>query len=395
MRYLIIGGGVAGTTAAGELRRLDSSAEITIVCDEHHPLYSRVLLPLYLNGKVERERIFLKKESWYADQEIEWLRGDVAVRLNVKNKFVELLSGREIEYDKLLLTTGSEVRVIDADMRGVSYFRTLDDADHMSQLFLEQGEDAHGGIYGGGFIACEYLNLFGHFNIPIVLAHRGEHFWNGTLESSSGELMAKHLTEQGVELYSNADFKDLVGDKELTGFTTNAGDHKATLLGVGIGVGPDLSWLKDSGVETGAGIKADEYLETNVPGIFTAGDVAEFYHPILGRQLKLGNWMNSMSQGRAVAKNMVGDKAPFDLVSSYAMNVLGLDLIFVGDVEKAHSDQIHVIGSVEDGGITQVHERDGKVVGGVCLNRNTDRPTITTGIKEKASASDIVNTLSG
>lgn len=386
---------MAGTTAAGELRRLDSSAEITIVCDEQHPLYSRVLLPLYLNGKVERDRIFLKKESWYAEQEIEWLRGEVAVKLDTKNKFVELLSGREIEYDKLLLTIGGEVRVIDADMRGVSYFRNLDDADHMSQLFLEQGEDARGGIYGGGFIACEYLNLFGHFKIPIVLAHRGEHFWNGTLESDSGELIAKHLATQGVDLHSNADFKDLTGEKELTGFVTSAGEHTATLLGVGIGVGPDLTWLKDSGVETGAGIKADEYLETNVPDVYAAGDVAEFYHPILGRQIKLGNWMNSMSQGRAVAQNMAGEKTVFDLVSSYAMNVLGLDLIFVGDVEKAHSDQIYMIGSLEDGGITQVHERDGRVVGGVCLNRNTDRSTITTGIKEKASASDIVNTLSG
>ena len=394
MRYVIIGGGVAGTTAAGELRKLDPSSEITIVSEEQHPLYSRVLLPHYLNGKIPRERVFLKKEEWYEDQKIEWLRGVVVEKLDPKNKYVGLSNGREIEYDKLLISTGGEVRVIDHDLRGVSYFRTLDDADHMSQLFAEQGSGARGGIYGGGFIACEYLNLFAHFKIPTVLAYRGAHFWTRTLESAAGEFIAKHLTEQGIEIHPNSELKSLKGEKELTGFVTSSGEHEVSIFGVGIGVAPNLSWLAHAGIETSIGIKANEYLETNAPDVYVAGDVAEFFDPILERQINIGNWTNSMSQGRVVAKTMVGDKTAFEMITSYAMNVLGLEMIFIGDVEKASADKIHLIGSRAEGGITQIHERGGRVVGGVCLNRNTDRQAITKGIKEKTLASEIINTLS-
>ncbi len=395
MRYVIIGGGVAGTTAAGELRKLDSSAEITLISEEQHPLYSRVLLPHYLLGKVERDRVFLKKETWYAEQEIEWLRGEMVTVVNPRNKFVGLLSGREIEYDKLLITTGGHPRVIDEDLRGVSYFRTLDDADHMNQLFLGRGSNARGGIYGGGFIACEYLNLFAHFKIPTTLAHRGAHFWTRVLEPVSGELIAKHLTDQGVEIHANAPLQGLEGDKELTGFVTSKGRHEASIFGVGIGVAPDLSWLAEAGIETGFGIKVNEYLETNIPDIYAAGDVAEYFDTILGRQLNIGNWTNAMSQGRVVAKTMVGERTAYEMVTSYAMNVLGLDMIFIGDTLKAVADQVCLIGSIETGGITQVHERDGRIVGGVCLGRNTDRGAITKGIKEKTPASEIINTLSG
>ena len=88
MKYLIIGGGVAGTTCAEELRKRDSQAEITILSEEHHPLYSRVLLPHYIKGKIPRERVFLKRDTWYGEQNIEWMPGVSAQHLDPKNKFV-------------------------------------------------------------------------------------------------------------------------------------------------------------------------------------------------------------------------------------------------------------------------------------------------------------------
>src|SRR6188474_1489970 len=104
MRVVIVGGGIAGTTAAEELRKLAPAAEITIVSEERHPVYSRVLLPHYLKGKVPRERVFLKKEEWYAEQKIEWLVGTRVDACDPKNAFVTLSDGRELPYDKLLIT---------------------------------------------------------------------------------------------------------------------------------------------------------------------------------------------------------------------------------------------------------------------------------------------------
>src|SRR3989339_512386 len=119
--------------------------------------------------------------------------------LDGRNKFVGGSDGREYPYDKLLIATGGEVRSLDEDLRGVSYFRTLDDADHFLQLVTEQGSRARGVVYGGGFIACEYINLFQHFRIPTTVVHRGSHFWTRSFLPEAGELIAKTLRSSGVE----------------------------------------------------------------------------------------------------------------------------------------------------------------------------------------------------
>src|SRR3989338_5054567 len=126
MRYIIVGGGAAGSTAAEELRKLAPAAEIILIDQEQHRFYSRVLLPHYLIRQIDREKVFLKKESWYQEQKIEWLPGLSVVSLDTKNKHVVLSDGRELPYDKLLIASGLEPRLLEQDMCGVSYLRTLD-----------------------------------------------------------------------------------------------------------------------------------------------------------------------------------------------------------------------------------------------------------------------------
>lgn len=389
MRYLIIGGGIAGTTAAEVLRKGDATAEITIVDEEQHPLYSRVLLGHYLKGKVSRERVFLKPATWYQEHNIEWLPGMIAEHLDTRNKFVRLSDQREFSYDKLLIASGTVPRPLEVDLRGVSYLRTIDDADHLLQLLSEQGKNARMGIYGSGFIACEYLELFRELKLPITLAYRGDRFWSRALLPEAGELVNKVLVDGGVELHTRAELSDLVGDKELTGFVTTKGTHEVSILGAGIGVVPDFSWLSDAGVEIGHGIKTDSFLQTNIPDVYAAGDVAEFEDIVLGRQLMIMNWQNAMSQGRHVARVMAGEQVPFELISSYSINVFGLESIFVGDVEVVEADEVHLVGSLESGGITQIFERGGRVIGGLMLNRNKDRMLITKAIKNKQAFSEL------
>lgn len=377
MRHVIVGGGIAGTTAAEELRKLDAQSEITLVGEEQHPIYSRVLLPHYLKGKVPRERCFLKKPEWYEEQNIEWLPG---VRVNAcdpGNGFVLLSDGRELPYDKLLITTGGEVRYIEDDVRGVTYFRTLDDADHILRLLEETKEGDRAAIYGGGFIACEYLNLFAQYKRPTTLLMRGEHFWSGIFAKETGDFVNAHLKEQGVEVLANISGIQPRGEKELEGLTYNSGSVDCSILGIGIGIKPEFDWIKEAGIEIGCGVKTNTFLETNKENIFAAGDIAEFDDVITGRAINVGNWMNAQMQGRAVAKTMAGKRTEFKLVSSYATNALELELIFVGDVEKSAADSVVIRGSAEEGGITQLHIRGGKLVGAVMAGRNGDRTPAT------------------
>lgn len=393
MRYVIVGGGIAGTTAAEEIRKLQPDAEITIVSEEQHPVYSRVLLPHYLKGKVPRERVFLKQPEWYEKQNIEWLPGTRVEKLDPKNNFVALSKGREIEYDKLLIATGGDVLPIGEDLRGVCYFRTVDDADHILQLVGERGPDARAAIFGGGFIACEYLNFFAQEKLPTAIAFRGPHFWSRVFDEGSGNLLNTHLRTNGVEVISDAQSGiELIGDQQLTAIKLPTGKTiPCSILGVGVGIKTELDWIRDSGVEVNHGVKANEYLETNLPNIYAAGDGAEFFDVVVGHHRLVGNWMNAQMQGRAVAKSMAGERTAFRLVSSYATNALGLEIIFVGETDRSQADEIVVRGSAEAKGVTQVFLKNHTVVGATILGRNKDRAPLTKLVNEQTqvSASDL------
>jgi len=375
MRYVIVGGGIAGTTAAGELRRLDQKAEIILISEEQHPVYSRVLLPLVLVGKAQREKVFLKKEEWYQQQNIEWLRGIRADKLDTKNKFVYLSDDRELPYDKLLITTGGEIRPIGHDMRGVSYMRTLDDIDHLIQIIAQLPAGAKAGIYGGGFIACEYLDYFEYLQMPITIAMRGKHFWSRVLDEESGQMISEHLKNKGIEVITEASLEGLSGGLELDGFVTTKGKFECDVLGIGIGLTSDSGWLEDAGIELGFAVKTNKFLETNITDVYAAGDITEFDDVVVGRQRQVGTWLNSIQQAKTAALNMTGKKKEYRLISSYATSVLGLEVIFIGDVSRSDADQIILRTGKE--GIGQLFIRDNKIVGATLVNRNTDRMPIT------------------
>ena len=388
MKYVIIGGGIAGTTAAEELRKLNLEAEITIISLEFHALYSRVLLPHYVKAKVPRERVFLKKETWYAEQKIEWIVGESVTKIDPVNQHVELSDQTEVVYDKLLIATGGEVKLIEQDVPGVSYFRTLDDADHMLELLRALPLEAHAGIYGGGFIACEYLNIFKHFNIATTIAFRGAHMWSRALSKEAGELITKHLIANGVEVISNATTIETHGEKTIEAFTVGDKKIPCNILGIGVGIEPDFSLMHEATIDGQEGILCNQFLETNISNIYTAGDVAEFLDGRYGRHLLAGNWMNAQTQGRCVAKNMFGERVAFDLVSSYATNALGLEIIFIGDTSRAHAAESRLIGSVEMGGISELFVRNNKLVGAILVGRNSDRAVLTKLIQEQTELTD-------
>jgi len=383
MRYVIIGGGIAGTTAAEELRKLDVDAEITIVSEEFHALYSRVLLPHFLKGKVPRERVFLKKESWYQEQNIEWLTGVSVMEIDASNQHVVLSNQQTLPYDKLLLATGGDVQLTEEDKEGVCYFRTLDDADQIHARMQLLAHNDPVAIYGGGFIACEFLNLFAHAGFQTTLIFRGAHMWSRTISAEAGRVLHQHIERHGVKIITNAQEPILCGEKHVESLEVQDTTIPCKLLGVGMGIQSNMSLFSESGLEMQNGILCNSYLETNLPNVFTAGDVTEFYDERLGRSLMTGNWMSAQTQGRVVAKNMHGEKLPFDLVSSYATNALGLEIIFIGDTSRSHADELFILPGADETGVAEVFVRAGCVVGAILVGRNQDRARLTLAIKEK------------
>lgn len=376
MRYIIIGGGIAGTTAAEELRKLDLEAEITLISEEHEVIYSRVLLPHYAKGVVPREKIFLKKETWYFDKKIEWLAGTRCEKIDVVNKHVQISDGREIPYDKLLITTGAEVRTLPYEGENVCYFHSLGDTEHLLAL-MRLHPNGRGIAYGGSFIAAELIDVFVHHGMKTVAAFRGPWLFNRILDEEGGKLVAAHLASRGVDVRPGCESLESVG--------VTADD----VVAVGVGIDPDLGWIRDTGVETNKGVLTNARLETNVPDVYAAGDIAEFDDLVVGRRLMAGNWPSAVIQGRVAARNMAGTTEEFRNVSAYATNLAGLDIIGVGDTDRSVAEETVVIGSAAAGGVTQLFVRGGKVVGGTLVGRNKDRKAVTDAIQQGLSPSDV------
>ncbi len=378
---VILGGGIAGTTAAEELRKKNADVAITILEQEHHPLYSRVLLPHYVKGKIPREKVFLKSWEWYSSNRIELMVGVRAEGIDILNRFVKTSEGRELPFDVLILAGGGELNVIGGEPRGVSYLRGIDDADELASLLKETlmrpQDERRGVVYGSGFIALEYINIFKHFGISCDVVMRGSGFWSSTLSAHSQEVLAKKAIDGGVLLHINETEPTILGEREVTGVRLSSGaEIPCSMMGVGIGMHPDQSYYRDCGIEIDRGIVVNEYLETSHASVYAIGDAAQFFDGNVGRKVVYGNWMNAQSQGRAVAKTIFGERAPFNLVSSYATHLFDMHIVFIGDVDRKAVDEVRQVAATESASVEEFY-RGGKIVGAVLIGDISSRATIT------------------
>ncbi|OGD33918.1 hypothetical protein A2988_00285 [Candidatus Azambacteria bacterium RIFCSPLOWO2_01_FULL_46_25] len=384
--YLIIGGGVAGTTAAETIRSRDKEAGIAIVSDEPYRFYSRIMLskPNFFLEKIPFDQVWLKKESWYADNNVAFISGKKAVRLDPQKKAVTLDDGAEVSYEKLLVAVGGAARKYDvpgSEKRNIFYVRTLDDA----KAIIETVKHAkHAVTIGGGFVSfemCEMLRLAG---IDVTLVMREPFFWQNLLDEPSSRMIEQALEKGGVKIVRNADVEEITGGEAAEGVKLKDGTLiPCEIIIVGIGIVCETDWLKDASVAVGRGILANEYLETSVPDVWVAGDVAEFKDIVLGEQIQLGNWVNAQRQGRTVALNMLaslsaqGTKEPFRMVSFYTTQGFGITIAFVGDVRPVGDRTVIARGSQEANSYARLLVKDGELIGATLINRTQELGSIS------------------
>ncbi len=402
VNFLIIGGSAAGTTAADAIRNLLPEASIAIVTDEDHEQYSRVLLPNYIRHQITREQMFLKKPEWYSERKIELIRGVKAVGLASKSKRVKVSDGNEIEYGKLLICVGGYVvplNVPGADAEGVFYMRTVEDGDEI----IEKSKDAKKAvIIGGGFVGLEFSSCFKMNGIEeVTTLVRGDYYWSKKLDEESSKVVVSTLSKNGVSVKTDEDADHIeTKDGKVKAVVTKSGNrYEADVIGVGIGIKSDFSWLADSGIEIKAGIDTNEYLETNLPDVYAAGDCAEFYDPVFERKHLVGNWTNATSQGSTVGKTMAhsassgqaGQRTKFETASSYSINFFSPPengtCSFIGVTDEDFADKILVRGSFNEGKVTKIlikkYNGISRIVGATVVNHPPDVGPITMAVKNR------------
>jgi nitrite reductase (NADH) large subunit len=420
-KYLIIGGGASGTSAAEAIRKEDASGTIAIISDEVHPLYSRVMLskPNFFLGKIPFDQVWLKGEDWYKNNSIVFIGGKVAVSLDEENKIVTLGDGRKISYEKLLIATGVCTRHWDvpgADKRGVYSLRTLEDG----KAIMEAIKTAKRAItVGGGFISFEMADLLKLAGLDTTMLLRESYFWEPTLDEASGKMIEKALDKNGIKIIKNAEVTEVVGGENVEGVVLKDGtkiDCEMIITGIGVTL-PNTEWLKQAGINIKCGILTNEYLETGVKDVWAVGDIAEYKDILLEENVQLGNWVNAREQGRIAGLNMCASfdklrtgKTPFKFVSFYTTQGVGISIAFVGDVrplpnriiiERGSSEinsyaRILIVGNPSTDSTDSLKSSSGRreLVGATMINRTSELTSVAKLIEKNVDISAYTSELS-
>ncbi len=374
--YALIGGGLAAGNCARWLRESGADGHILLIGREPDLPYNRPPCSKgFLQGKESREDTLFRPPDWYEEQQVEALTRVSVKSLDVSERSVELSDGQSVSFDKALVATGAGVRrlsVPGAELEGIHYLRTLGNSDTIR-------EDASGKrvvLIGGSYIASE---------VAASLTERGSSCAMVMLEpvalcrgfgERAGRFFQSRLEEHGIEVHGDDELDRFEGDgSRVTRVITKAGrELDADAVVIGVGAVPDVRLARTAGLEIGeqGGVLVDARLETAAPGIFAAGDIAEYESVVHGGQrLRVEHWDVAFNQGKTAALNMLGRDQPHDVVPYFFSDLSDwASLEYIG---PAHDWQQEVVrGSIDDGEFTMFYLRDGRVAGALSVGRSDD-----------------------
>ncbi len=381
--YLILGGGIAGVTAAETIRENDPHSSVAIVSGEEHPLYSRVLLPAYLKKRIPRDKLFLRRIDDFSKKEINLYLADEAAWLDTKRKEVGLTSSNVLGFHKLLISTGGKVKPWEIGIKDEHIYRlqTLDDADRLFGVLDDFRQPL---VVGASFISLEFLEIFTLNKISPILLVRDAYFFSKIFDPHGGELMRANFEKSGITMQFSDTAKEATVREGIIRVETDAlREIKCDAIALGIGLQRNVGFLEGSGLELGGkGVRTNEFLETSVEGVFAAGDVAEFYDVISSKYRLIGNWTNAFLQGKRVGLNMLGQREPFRNVSAYSITNLGWQLTALGDFEEPDETVVRLDEKRHQ--YERFFLRNGVMVGVSLINRFQDKPHLAKLIETKA-----------
>lgn len=342
-RYVIIGNGIAGTTAADTLRKNDPNCSIHLITNEPYPLYNRVSLPRFLQGVIVEQKVMIRDFAWHEQRNIQLLTETVVTGINTDERVVVTDRGQHLPYDALLVATGgwaNPLRVPGAaGTRHIYNFVTLDDTKTIIERMLES---RHAVAYGGSFISYELCDGFAMRKLNTTWIMRGPYWLRSALDPEGGEVVDNIAKKFGVNVIHGDEIESVVSEGGVPTYikTKKGRDIQADVIGVGLGITLNTSLLKDTPVEVRGGIVVNEYLETNVPGVYAAGDVAEFYDSTIGKYHTMGTWDNAMGHGRLVGVNMAGARQAYVDVPTYTSPLFDVNIAVVGTAESQNPELV-------------------------------------------------------
>lgn len=387
--YLLVGGGMAAGNCARHLREEGADGDVLIVGRELDPPYNRPpLSKTYVRGEESREDILFRPPEWYVEQNIELLTRTSVTSLDLDARVAKLSNKQEIAFDRLLLATGSNVRILHVDgaqLDGIHYLRTMRNADALREELDGAGRVAVvGGSYIGTELAASFTKLGKEVELIMIEAVTHERFYGPEV----GGFFQGVLEEHGVKVHGSQELERFEGDDgRVHRLVTKSGlEVECDFVVIGAGVHPELHLAEQAGIEIGKGVLTDRYLETSAPGVFAAGDIAEYDSVVHGGRIRIEHWDVAFNHGKYAALNMLGKKQEYDVVPYFWSDLADwTSMEYVGPASDW--DEIWWRGSREEGKFTAWYIKDSKLAAALTVGRSDDLQTASRLLREKTNLS--------
>ena len=379
--YLIIGNGVAGTTAAEEIRKRDKEGFITVVTEESVPFYWRIQLNEYISGDLAEEKLYARKQGWYKEQGIDLKLKTRIQGGDVKEKVVITQDNQKLSYDRLLVATGSHSFVPPikgADKKGVFTLRSFQDARDIKDWAKNVEEVV---MIGGGLLGLEAGNALRKLGKKVMVVEFFPRLLPRQLDTPGAKRLQAIMEGMGFSFRLGAKTQEISGEGGVKGVLLEGGETlPAEMVIVSAGVRPNLDLAKALSLDQDKGIKVDERMRSNQPDVFAAGDVAEF------KGIPYGIWTAAMEQGKAAGSNMAGGEAMYQgTVMANTLKVVGIDLASAGEIDVDHKFEAKTL--MDDKHYKKVVIHNNQLIGCIMLGDTKGFTNITKMMAEKQDVS--------
>ena len=390
MIYIIIGNGVAGTTAAETIRKNDPQGEIKIFSDEAYPFYSRIRLMEYLAGEVELPKLQIRSKAWYDNQKIHLFLNSKVIDIDVAKKEVVTQSGERYVYDKLLLADGAHSfipPIKGAEKKGVFTLRNIKDAQAIKAFAAGKAQVL---LIGGGLLGLEAGNGLRKSGLKVSVAEFSPRLLPRQTDPACAALLQSRLEQMGFAFYLRAASKEIEGEAQVKGLLFEDGRRiEADLIIISAGVRPNLELAQKLGLKLGKGVPVSDQMETENPGIYAAGDGIEHQGRLYGI------WPASEKQGETAGLNMAGKSTDYTgTTPSNLLKVAGIDLLAAGDIDPDGKQEAFIDQNREIGTYRKMVIRDNTIVGCLLFGTLEGRKNILKAMEEKKNISAVKDRLS-
>lgn len=367
-KYVIFGGGMVAGYAAKELvERGLKPGDLAVVSSDSALPYERPPLSKgFLSGKDTADGILINPAEWYREHGIEVKLRTMIAKIDTRSKSLRTSSGEQLEFENLLIATGAQPRQMDCpgnDLAGIFYLRSISDAESIRSSAAGARSAV---VIGGGFIGMEVASVLARKNVETTLVIREDRVWSRVFSPEISAFFDNYYSSRGVHVVKNTGVDALNGTGSVRSAKLSNGQEIACdLVVAGIGVTPATGTFEHN-LRVENGFVVNEFLETEAPGIYAAGDVANYPDRIFSKRRRVEHWDNAVSQGQHWARVVTGDRQPFVHVPYFFSDVFDLSYELWGDSDGA---DVVIRGDAHTSSFSAWWLKDSRVVAGFVMNR--------------------------